>query len=874
MDVNLSFSRESFVRLIKYRMMDQFRPITKPLEYPVGIFNWIDGMTLLDIRLQRVVDGSVVALNALSSDGKVRQVPERFSFNGTAITLDLSLTVYLAKLADVAAAGLSQPPVSQLPVLNGFLIITARLGVGEDGIPHLSLVLDTSRLSGLGLPPDVVSGLSSAASDDLAFDIAAALRDVLPPGSGRVLNAGLTLDDDQNVLLRFEFPDSTPRLAADRLREWQAFAQTPPPANLSGQDWAVDLDGMTVAALIAQKAGPYFKDKPPVYFDPSWIDYSFSNGSPPRAVVKKLGRIDNACAGNDVRFDAFVNVDFSVPPPGDVLRGTMSFDLNENDWDVAKCFGLELLNPLGIFITLFDQGEIGLGLGSLGLSLDMPLRPVLALAALVMLIIGEDKAIAQGFINDQLDKEPTVTKLPGGGYAIDQAISLDNNLTRNWLHLLQAEGAGGRMFLRGALKVPDPILPRLEGSDLEGFSPWHLADRCNPSSGQTTKASLRLSLGLGYGADQAAPPHPMPTISIHYARRPDGGDLTYEILNDPLGIYQDPYSEYTQLYFPDIPGLIEAQLKSETVRKNRFQSFAKMPYGLRLRLYTNGGVREYEFAAPPVFQEYVETLAQAAERINHCEQLGHDLVLKKYLELLWRVDPLVDAFGAQRWELNLIGLESGRQARVWNQETGALLGEFSADRFGRLDINLVIAADEFAPSILLTLDDVPYLDRQQLRQVQTTHIPASDEPVIQLLTRQTLLTELDQLDFSEPLETVEFTVSAGRPLLLARTQADALRVHALPLSYAPGLALPVTSSHTSQLDEPAAPRFRLLSYAPTQSAEPGGYSARSALPLGASSGDLLVHVSLGGRRLTVYRAGPAQEYSGQQWNESPAGDEA
>ena len=105
-------------------------------------------------------------------------------------------------------------------------------------------------------------------------------------------------------------------------------------------------------------------------------------------------------------------------------------------------------------------------------------------------------------------------------------------------------------------------------------------------------------------------------------RPADRGDLVYQVISDALGIYQDPGSDYREIYVPRIPGLVEVTLKAQTVRKPAFVGFASSPYSLRLCFFTNGGVREYEFKAPPVLQDFAETLSQAAERINNCKHRG------------------------------------------------------------------------------------------------------------------------------------------------------------------------------------------------------------------------------------------------------------
>lgn len=68
----------------------------------------------------------------------------------------------------------------------------------------------------------------------------------------------------------------------------------------------------------------------------------------------------------------------------------------------------------------------------------------------------------------------------------------------------------------------------------------------------------------------------------------------------------------------------------------------------------------------------------------------------------WRVDPPVQrGLVAQQWDVHVRGLEPGRQATVWNQETGAILVRAFADRTGRLDLSLVLHNHEQASALTM-----------------------------------------------------------------------------------------------------------------------------------------------------------------------------
>jgi hypothetical protein len=879
MDLQIAFSGGAFKKLIRYRIVDGFRPATSPVNYPLNTQSWLDGIIVTNLELTRVRNDRVLIMNEVAADGTV--VPNQLAqgFESTAVTIDVEATVFLARIQDVAAAGLAQPPAQAVNVPTGIMHITVRLDVGSDGIPVIQMQLDQKPLVGLGIPEDVITGIAASASASIPFDVAKALNSILPPGIAKVLNAVITLDDAGAVLMRFEFADAAPRPLLDRFLEWRAFCDGQPQANLGTQDWCVSLDGTAIAAMVATKVDPLIKDKKPVHFNggSSWSfgrGFSFTTGvTSPRAVIKKTGYIENACAGNDVRFDAFLNVDFSVPK-NNLFRGTLSFDINKNGWDVAKCFGLMIVNPLFVLITLADQGEAGIGFVVAAFSLVFPVQPTAVAIGLGLLIAGVDQTLAAGLIDDQLKNKPIVTKDDKGNYAFDQAIQFANSLTRNWLVLKEAAEADGRLLLRGESRIPNAVLPRVRAEDLEGLSPWHLIDRCVPGKGQQTLGSLGLFLDPGYYVDEDPPPR-IPTITLKYGRRTDGGYLMYQVLKDQLGIYQDPGSEYREIDYPGVPGTLAVKLEAATLHKAAFSAFAPAPYSLRLRFFTNGGVREYQFAAPPILTDFKETTLEAALRISRCKQLGTSLVLKRYLELLWLVDPPPVGRVAHQWEIHVRGLAPGRKATVWHGESSKPLVEAFADASGRVDVSLIVPHEERTESLVVGLDDLPFPTSREL------HAPALGEEEItpadgvQVAVRQTVLTPIEHLDFDRPVEEISLMDAGERGRLVIRTQDGESHLHSFDSPQPPGLAVPARGRLES--NDPrrgqygqlawrgAERRFTLLSDVSGRPEVIAEYAGRFAFDLAASRDGLLAQASADGTQVTVYRRGKPRESNPLEW---------
>ena len=880
----ISFSAESFERLIKYRIADLFRPLAAPVDYPKNAQSWLDGVIVTHVDFNRVDKDRFVLVNELDAIGSVGP-KSGYGYNASAVAMELAANVSFARVEDVAAAGLAQPPVLTQLVPVGLIHVTVRASVGSDGIPVLQMALDTARLSTLDLPAPVIAGIAAVASASFPFDIGAQLRDIFPPGNGKVLNAGITRDESGAIVLRFTFPGSVWQSALAHSYEWEHFHGPAFHANLGSDAWCMDLDGGAVASGLATKVNPGFKDSPPITFDSSWYDVGFIDAAVPRVVVTKHGRVENACVGNDVRFDAFANVDFTVPSDN-LLRGTLTFDIDKNDGDVARCFGLTMLNPLSVFITAVDLGEFGIGLAEISLSFVFPTRSFLATLALGLLIGGVDQTLAQNVIADRLKDDPLVTKLPGGGFAFDKPLAPKNALTKDWLVLKKCTGSSGRMLLSGELRVPDAILPRLTAADLEGLSKWVLVDRCSSGKGQVSRGSLTLTLAPGYGADPAAaPPVGGPTIPLKWGVRPsDGGDLVFQVLNDNLGVYEDRVagSESRIVYFPGIPGKVEVNLKASRVRSPKYSDFATAPYPLRLRFFTNGGVREYEFEAPPVLTDFAETIEEAAERINKCMVRGASLLFRKYLELKWRVDPpdVLRGLIAQQWDVHVHGLEPGRKATVWNQDTGAPLMHAYADRMGRVDISLILRGDQQAGALLMGLDDEPFRRAGQVRQISVPGVSNAPKSAAEVVMQQTLLTEIDHIDFDEPIESLHFADSGSINTLLVRTVRGRQFARSLPSPYTAGLVSPtsaddlqVPNDHTTRRGLIAwrgkQRQFTLLSHRPGRTDVLAEYSARSSFDLAAGRDGLFAQVSSDGHRVRLFQKGAPVQFGSHEWEDAP-----
>ena len=872
----IAFSAESFERLIKYRIADQYRPLSAPVLLRRSQSSWLDGFLVTQIAFNRVENDRFVIVNERDAAGAMIPNPDGIGYGACAVSMNLAADFFFVSARDVDAAGLGQPAVQTISVPFGPLRSTIRASVAADGIPRLEMELDVNDLDSLGLPDQVVASIRLAASSSFPFDIAAHLQGIVAPGADRVLNAGITRDDDGAVVLRFEFPGGAAQSPLARVQDWQSFFDPAFQAHLDSDGWCIDLDGDEIAAGLGAMIDPMFVDHHPIHFDADHASVFITN-SPPIASITKHGVVANACAGGNVRFRLYANLGITVPS-ANLLRGTLNFSFSMDEHDVAMCLGLLVADPLLLFMTALEGGGPGSEIAGFARSFVSAAKAVDAVSAMTLLFIGVDAVATTLVVDARLSERPKLTQLSDGAFAFDQALSAKGPLTKDWVALRTCGSANGRLLLRGELLVPDAVLPRLIASDLEGLSKWLLIDKCDPGKGQVSDGSVTLSLAPGHGAGAArTQPVKTPTVSLKWGVRPDGGDLRYQVLDDKLGIYQDPMSEYQQVYLPGIPGIVEARLKASTVRKPRFSEFAQVPYRLHLRFYTSGGVREYRFTAPPVLEAVVETVAEAVIRINNCKHRGSDLILHEYLSLIWLGRPPESRGSvAQQWEVHVRGLAPGRKATVWNQDSGTALMRGFADRTGRVDASLILRDGEHADALLLSLDEKPFVSADELRRQSRTrehHAPRADAEVA---VRQTTLTEIEHLDFDESIDSLSLVNAGEQSTLAVQTVGGQRFAHRIPSPYNAGLA-------TRTLDAPsvlteARPlregrlawrggerQFTILSQLPGRTEILAEYSGRSSYDQGVAREDLFAQVSNDGRRLTLFQKGAPIELGSYAW---------
>jgi hypothetical protein len=177
----MSFSLDSLERLLKYRIADSFRPLATPVDFPANDKSWLDGLLVTDVQFNRIDNERDVALNVIGANGSLVPNAHGFGFHASAVTMDLATDVFFVRAADVASAGLSQPPV-RIEKVPGFIVhIIVRAGVDVNGVPQLQMELDAERLKGRGLPAPIIDAIVAASTQTFPFDLRGAVEGLFPP---------------------------------------------------------------------------------------------------------------------------------------------------------------------------------------------------------------------------------------------------------------------------------------------------------------------------------------------------------------------------------------------------------------------------------------------------------------------------------------------------------------------------------------------------------------------------------------------------------------------------------------------------------------------------------------------------------------------
>ena len=533
----------------------------------------------------------------------------------------------------------------------------------------------------------------------MPFPVGGAFADLLPPGRGRILNAGIARVDD-GVVIRLEFEPAAdpPGSAGPRLARWQSFFAGQHPSQLAGRDWAVELPAQalgdaTARGMDEQFAGPAVAK----YFTSTGNTWAGFAPGRPGFDLHKDGMFEAACGGLDIRAEILPEVTLSVPAPN-TIRTSVRLDVDLDDWDSFKCSVLSLLNPVAGLITVVDNGLPWW---------SIPIVTVALPIATIAYGLGAEDYVINYALKEAKEGAADTTNIVRNGkrsFYLDTTQQMTTPLTRDWLVIETIRGSGDQLVIGGGFTAPDlNTLPRLRGELTDGSDFWSRKDRCSSNSRWVTTATIALRVEDAVGSNVLRPD---PPIRYGIDLEPVAGKLTavgqttWRIVADPQGVYGDPA---TLVHWSGVPGGFEVQVTQPA------EPYRSAPYPMRFQLFTSMGVREFEIPAPPPVprppQTREEELAEAAERVSNCYIFSTLLTRVKALQVFWLPTPQPVLRAGQHWQVLVRGLREEERLRAWHAETGELLAEIAPYDGGLTELSLVLPADRAATAVQLTSGD-------------------------------------------------------------------------------------------------------------------------------------------------------------------------
>ena len=331
----LAFSGQAFERLIKYRIADLFRPLSDTVDQK-GQKSWLDGMLVTAIDFTPVANDRFVIVNHRADDS-ILPNPNGYGYQAGAVRMDLTTEFYFVLDQDVKTAGLRQPPFQTELVTGTALRVTIRAGVDANGVPTIQLELDTDALKGLPLPPGVVERIGGSVSATFPFDIGGIVKDIFPPGNDKVLNAGITRDDENAIVHAVRVPRYG-RQSRHRARSRLAAVLQPGLPRESRRQRMVHRSRRSAVAAGLAVDRSVVQGQKPIGFDSGPSEPGFVDGNTPRVVVSKHARRE--CVRRRRRRLRSVRQSRSLGAVGESASRRVELRHRQGRGDVAKCLGL------------------------------------------------------------------------------------------------------------------------------------------------------------------------------------------------------------------------------------------------------------------------------------------------------------------------------------------------------------------------------------------------------------------------------------------------------------------------------------------------------------------------------------------------------
>jgi hypothetical protein len=727
--------------------------------------------------------------------------------------------------------------------------------------PILHVVPD--QLPDLPISEEQKTALRQAVTVANPMPIEGAFDPIRGGGSGRILNAGVTFSSDEQIVFRYEF-DPAPGEVTDRtarLGEWSRFFAGQQPSHLAGREWAMHLPTGGMTEAVRQEAGAALKSSKQFEFTQApWVSWLTNQ---PALRLDTAGFIPNACGGNDIRVKLWVTVRLSVPTRN-VVRINLSMGYEKDAWDVIKCLALATLFwPIVGLVTIVDWKLPWWSF--FGYFLVMTHAWMIPMVYIFGRVTGLEETLIAGALQGQVSGSnpdaPELHKVGDFEYYIDIPVPLRDPMLRDWVALDEIGAHGNTLIARGALLVPEPVMPRLKGELVRGFESWSLARPCQNAFERKTTAEVDLSVA----GDTA----PNPNVALKGTDPALDGRwwIRDEIIDDERGVYT---SQYTRFDYTNVPG----RLTVTVTNPPDATLFKTQPYALKVRFLTSGGAKLFTIPAPPLYPvpptdpeaRRQQDIAINAWRINHCYWKQNLLTMVKALQVFWLPRPQERGF-AQHWLVRIGGLAEQDTITAWNGETGRQLARVRSVG-GETEVSLVIPAARAMRTLMLTLNDTPFLTSQEYAARVARITPPELPGAHTVESLQTPLLATGRIAFETAVERVDLVEDRGVLSLTARSAGGLSRTYGWSGAGAPVLlrsersecapaAITMRAAGLGQavgVFDRDAGVFRVHATGSRASdAVVGEYVERPWFAAGAAAGSTFVHVDDDFRSATIYR---------------------
>src|SRR5262249_38727226 len=139
-------------------------------------------------------------------------------------------------------------------------------------------------------------------------------------------------------------------------------------------------------------------------------------------------------------------------------------------------------------------------------------------------------------------------------------------------------------------------------------------------------------------------------------------------------------------------------------------------------------------------------------RINNCFWKQNLFTNVKALQVFWLPRPGPDRQIGQHWLVRVAGLAVNDSIIAWDGERGRRLAQVRASTGGETEISLVMPPERFTRTLLLTLNDAPFLPASEYAARVARLEPPAEPGPHDIDSVQTVLVPMSTIHFDAEVE--------------------------------------------------------------------------------------------------------------------------